>query len=76
MAFNPNLKYNDKLSTEENLKATINWMNFLLREMTVGRVPNNKADLQHEAERIEESANIVEAQVTYTAMMTDTLLEV
>ena len=44
MAFKPQLKYNSSLSTEDNLKAIINWLNFLLREMTTGRVPQNKED--------------------------------
>ena len=57
MAFKPQLKYNSSLSTEDNLKAIINWLNFLLREMTTGRVLQTKEETQalaqHSAEHDE-----------------------
>ena len=46
MAYKPQVAYNPKLSLEDNLKAMTNWLNFLLREMSVGRVPQNKKDTQ------------------------------
>lgn len=39
MSFKPEIKYNKALSIEDNIKAIANWLNFCLREMTVGRVP-------------------------------------
>ena len=47
MAFKPNVTFNPKLSVEENLKAVTNWLNFLLREMSVGRVPQIRTDTQN-----------------------------
>lgn len=44
MAFNPNVKYNPSLSAEDNFKVLFNWLNFALREMTVGRVPQAKEE--------------------------------
>lgn len=44
MAFNPNLKYNDKVSLKENVRAMMHWLNFVCREMTVGRVVQNKEE--------------------------------
>ena len=44
MAFKPQVRYNPKLSMDDNVKAVINWLNFLLREMSVGRVPQNQKD--------------------------------
>ena len=52
MAFNPNIKYNPALSVEENLKATMNWLDFVLREMTVGRVPLASEEVDKMAERV------------------------
>lgn len=52
MAFNPKIRYNPSISMEDNLKAIINWLNFALREMTVGRVPQNKKDADHTAESV------------------------
>ena len=46
MAFKPEIKFNPKISADENLKAIINFLNFCLREMTVGRVPMNKEMLE------------------------------
>lgn len=40
MSFKPEIKYNKSLSIEDNIKAIVNWLNFCLREMTVGRVPS------------------------------------
>ena len=40
MSFKPEIKYNKALSIEDNIKAIVNWLNFCLREMTVGRVPS------------------------------------
>jgi len=50
MAFNPKIRYNPSLSVEENLTAIVNWLNFSLQEMTVGRVPQNKEEMEHTAE--------------------------
>lgn len=47
MAYNPQVNYNRKLSLEDNLKAVTNWLNFLLREMSVGRVPQNQKETQN-----------------------------
>lgn len=44
MAYKPQITYNTKLSLDENLNAMINWLNFLLREMSVGRVHQNRTD--------------------------------
>ena len=46
MAYKPQVNYNPKLSLDDNMKAMTNWLNFLLREMSVGRVPQNKKDTQ------------------------------
>ena len=46
MSFKPEIKYNKALSVEDNIKAIVNWLNFCLREMTVGRVPGNKETLE------------------------------
>ena len=43
MKLKPEIKYNKSLSTEENIKAIVNWLNFCLREMTVGRVHSETA---------------------------------
>lgn len=55
MSFTPQIKYNPSLSMEDNLKAVVNWVNFLLREMTAGRVPQTKKETQelanHSAEQ-------------------------
>lgn len=56
MAFNPNIKYNPLLSSEDNFKALFNWLNFALREMTVGRVPRAKDDA-------DKTAGVVSAQL-------------
>lgn len=40
MSFKPEIKYNKVLPVEDNIKAIVNWLNFCLREMTVGRVPS------------------------------------
>ena len=42
MVFTPKLEYDKKASIITNLKAIINWTNFLLQEMTVGRVINTQ----------------------------------
>ena len=52
MAFNPNIKYNPSLSVEDNFKVLYNWLNFALREMTVGRVSQAKEEADKMAERI------------------------
>ena len=46
MSFKPEIKYNKALSIEDNIKAIVNWLNFCLREMTVGRVPSETNDRQ------------------------------
>lgn len=46
MAYKPQVTYNPRLPLEDNLKALTNWLNFLLREMSVGRVPQNQKDTQ------------------------------
>lgn len=48
MIFVPQIKYNSNLSAEENLMAVINWQNFLLREMTAGRVPQNRDNAKND----------------------------
>lgn len=50
MAFNPKVRYNPSLSVEENLTAIVNWLNFSLQEITIGRVPKNKEEMEHTAE--------------------------
>lgn len=54
MAFNPNLKYNDKVSLKENVRAMIHWLNFVCREMTVGRVVQNKEEVDNVIAEIKE----------------------
>ena len=44
MAYKPQINYNPGLSLEDNVRAITHWLNFLLREMAVGRVPQNKKD--------------------------------
>ena len=46
MAYKPQVTYNPKLSLDDNLRAVTNWLNFLLREMSAGRVPRNQRDTQ------------------------------
>ena len=43
--FTPKLEYNKKIGIVANLKAVINWTNFLLQEMTAGRVINSQTDI-------------------------------
>ena len=55
MAWKPQVTYNPRLSLEDNWKAAANWLNFLLREMSVGRVPQTQRDTQDLRQRQEEA---------------------
>lgn len=67
MAFKPQVRYNPSLSMEDNLKAITNWMNFLLREMSVGRVPQNQKETKsiqlHQMEQDETLALVDETAI-------------
>lgn len=74
MAFNPNIKYNPSLSAEDNFKVLFNWLNFALREMTVGRVPQTKEEADKTADRVasnEEVNNITFVALAETKVLDD-----
>ena len=81
MAYKPQISYNPKLSLDDNLKAITNWLNFLLREMSVGGVPRTQKDThsirQHQQEQDEAlaladetSISLFEAQMAQEAINT------
>ena len=72
MAFNPNIEYNENISVKENLKAMMNWLNFACKEITVGRVPQNKKDSDR---KIEETNADLEAQLLATDEVAVALFE-
>lgn len=45
MSFDPNIQYNENVSFEDNMKAMMNFLNFVVREMTVGRVKTAQEDI-------------------------------
>ena len=90
MIFKPEIKYNKSLSVEDNIKAIVNWLNFCLREMTVGRVPSeatareqadaeNKEALETALAGADETAislyEAQEAQETINAQQDEALME-
>ena len=91
MAFNPKITYNPSLSVEDNIKAIVNWLNFCLREMTVGRVPSetdaraaadaeNREALEEALAGADETAIALyeaqEAQETINAQQDEALMEI
>ena len=69
MAYKPQITYNPQLSMEDNWKAATHWLNFLLCEMSVGRVPRTQKDThsicQHQ---IQQDAALMQADETAIAL--------
>ena len=91
MAFNPKIKYNPSISVEDNIKAIVNWLNFCMREMTVGRVPSetdaraaadaeNREALEEALAGADETAIAMyeaqESQETINAQQDEALMEI
>ena len=76
MAYKPQISYNPKLSLDDNLKAITNWLNFLLREMSVGRVSRTQKDThsicQHQ---IQQDAALMQADETAIALFEEQLAQ-
>ena len=53
--FTPKIRYDKKSSIETNVRAVINMVNFLLKEMTAGRVITSQKDIIETQESV--SAN-------------------
>ena len=69
MAYKPQVTYNPKLSFDDNLKAIVNWLNFLLREMAVGRVHQNRTDTQTiRLHQKQQDAALIQADETAIAL--------
>jgi hypothetical protein len=67
MAFDPNIEYNENLPVKENLKAMMNWLNAVCKEMYVGRVPQNKEDADTKIEAVRGEISPVFAAATFIA---------
>lgn len=68
MAFNPNIKYDNNLSVKENVKAMINWLNFVCKEMTIGRVvllQEKSSELETENETLKATQEENDADLLY-----------
>lgn len=68
MGFKPQINYNSKLPAEDSLKAIVNWVNFLLREMTVGRVTDKAERSEVQAVQDETDALLVDQEYRLTLL--------
>lgn len=57
MSYYPKIELEDEATIEEKLDAIINILNFVSKEMCVGRVPQNKTYLQDNIEQTKEELN-------------------
>lgn len=58
MSYYPKIELKDDATVEEKLEAIINILNNLSREMSIGRVPNNKEELQENINATKNELNI------------------
>lgn len=58
MSYYPKLEWDDKANNTEKLKAIYNLLNWLLFEMSQGRVKTNKEELQRKIEKAKEELNL------------------
>lgn len=58
MSYYPKLEWDDKASNSEKLRAIYNLLNWLLYEMSQGRVKINKEELQNKITKVKEELNL------------------
>lgn len=54
----PQISYETLSNNEEKFQAIINLLNFIIKEMCVGRVPGNKQELQNNISSVEQKVTI------------------
>lgn len=62
------IEWNDKASINEKLKATYNLLNWLLHEMSIGRVKNNKEELSKNIDTAKEELSLP-LSITFVKMV-------
>lgn len=67
MAFNPNIEYNENIPVKDNLKAMMNWLNAVCKEMYMGRVPQNKDVAEQQIAEVRNEISPVFAAATFMA---------